>query len=152
MPLFGRKNKDEGLTLAQVQALELENEIKTVDDVRRQMSVGEHLEFGGPTRCPNCGMLGFVESVNRTKGNSFNFCYTCRNRWVITSRAVKISLTRPVDGPEPATPAVMSNPWSMDGFIELEDDLSLEISPALEAMTLPRVHQPVPQESSPQTV
>ena len=147
MPIFGRKNKDEGLTLAEVQALELENEIKTVDDVRRQMSPGEHLEFGGPTRCPNCGMLGFLESVNRIKGNCFNFCYTCRNRWVITSRAVKISLTRPVDMPEPVEPTALVNPWNIEGFIELEDNLSLEITPALEAMTVP-----LPNQGSKQSV
>ena len=151
MPLFGRKNADGGLTLAEVQAAELADEVKMVDDVRRQMSPGEHLEFAGPTRCPNCGMLGFVESVNRTKGNCFNFCYTCRNRWVITSRAVKISLTRDVDMPEPAPPSLLGNPWSMDGFIELEDNLSLEMTPALEAMTISRMDEPAKPSAS-QTV
>lgn len=130
MALFGRKDRDVGTLLAEVRAAELAEEVHTVDEVRRKMSRGERLEFGGPTRCPNCGMLGFVESVNHLRGNCFNFCHTCRNRWVVTSRAIELSLQYEVEG-ERDRRDTGANPWTRDGFIELEEDLSIEVTDAL---------------------
>ncbi len=137
MPLFGRK-KDVGKTLAEVQAEELAREVHLVDEIRRHMSPGEELVLGGPSRCPRCGTLGFVESVNHQRGNCFNFCHGCRNRWVVTKRAIEESMKYPIDTTIDTTAArqrasATSNPWSDDGFVELGDGLAIEATPAIES-------------------
>jgi CheY-like chemotaxis protein/predicted Zn-ribbon and HTH transcriptional regulator len=66
-----------------------DEELETVRRVLARYDPGSRVEFGAPTRCPECGTYGFIESINRAEGTTHNHCFTCRTDWVISLRALK---------------------------------------------------------------
>jgi hypothetical protein len=67
----------------------LEEEIATVLAIKAT-SKGE-IYWGAPTRCPQCGVYGFVDEVDRVSGITRNRCLTrdCALEWNVTRRALR---------------------------------------------------------------
>lgn len=92
----------------------LQRETQTVRDILFHYAPGTRLHFGAPSRCPKCGDYGFVQNVNHGEGVSHNHCFSCREDWIITIRALRIVDAEPTPFPEfhptPRTPISPSQP------------------------------------------
>jgi CheY-like chemotaxis protein len=69
-------------------AADLAAEVDTVRRVQDQYKAGARLNFGAPTRCPECGDFGLVEQVDVRTGRADNRCPRCGTTWRITVRAL----------------------------------------------------------------
>jgi CheY-like chemotaxis protein len=72
-----------------IEAAALAQEVAVLEQVLRYYAPGHQLPFGSPTRCPQCASFGFVSSVNRGLGVTYNSCLSCNLDWIITIRALK---------------------------------------------------------------
>lgn len=61
-----------------------EQEFGLFEDIETR---GGKINFGAPTKCPNCGDFGFVESV--ANGVQSNRCMHCGQTWDFTRRGLE---------------------------------------------------------------
>lgn len=76
---------DDELTDAEAFAAEL----ATAQAVVRRYRSADDIRFGAGSRCPGCGAIGFVVSVNVTLGSCENACLECHTDWRLTVRALE---------------------------------------------------------------
>ncbi len=108
----------------------LAEELAAVEDVLRRYPPGSQLNFGSPSRCPECGDFGMVRHVSHDLGVCSNSCLSCRRDWIVTIRALKAHRSQqrdqrkvaveggvllaapalPVAPPDPPTPAAILAP------------------------------------------
>jgi CheY-like chemotaxis protein len=69
-------------------AEDIASEVDIVRRVQDRYKAGARLNFGAPTRCPECGDFGLVEQVDVRGGRADNRCPRCGTTWVITVRAL----------------------------------------------------------------
>jgi hypothetical protein len=70
-------------------------EMADLDAVMAQYPAGKGPFFGAPTRCPDCGDFGMIDSVDRAEGHCQNHCMVCKREWVITLGALRERDRRP---------------------------------------------------------
>ena len=134
-------------------AAALAAEIETARAVVRRYRSWTDIRFGAGTRCPGCGTVGFVVSVNVVVGSSDNACLECQRDWRLTRRALdavadeqraaaRLRLALLPDVPEPLAAAagpdaasrpaiVFSLPEPTPLFVAATDDLDIEATPAV---------------------
>jgi CheY-like chemotaxis protein len=66
----------------------LSDELSVLAGVLSHYPAGSQLNFGAPSRCPECGNFGFVQNVNYEAGNCTTSCLSCHITWTITRRAL----------------------------------------------------------------
>jgi CheY-like chemotaxis protein len=88
----------------------LERELETLATVLAWYPPGTQLNFGSPSRCPDCGDYGLVERVSHSTGVCSNHCRVCRRDWIVTLRAIRAernrTKTRPPAGLSARTPGI----------------------------------------------
>lgn len=124
----------DGADQARQDAEELLAEIETIHAVMRWYQPGEGIRFGASTRCPACGVTGFVVSSDTSTGNCINYCLECHADWVISLRALDAvaaeAARRPTLG-EPSRLPVRdrheADPEPV--MLEVDEDLAVEATP-----------------------
>jgi hypothetical protein len=71
----------------------LADELHELDQVLARYPAGQLPFFGAPTRCPECGNYGMIDSVSQ--GRCVNHCPVCPRTWTITVRAMRAARSRP---------------------------------------------------------
>jgi uncharacterized protein (DUF983 family) len=66
MGLFGRKKHE------------------PVIDLRTPLPTFTKFEFGLPTRCPECGQPGYLDSIDLTEKRMYQHCPSCFTKWETT--------------------------------------------------------------------
>lgn len=64
-------------------------ELSILPGVLSRYPAGAQLNFGAPSRCPECGNFGFVQNVNHEAGHCTTSCLSCHITWTITRRALR---------------------------------------------------------------
>ncbi len=102
MKLLQRKTNRHGKTATdQAAAIDLRTAATTsavVERVLRWYPADFVLEFGAPTRCPDCGSYGMVDHVDHHRGFTANTCLACPSTWRINRDELRIE---PTDSAEP---------------------------------------------------
>lgn len=127
-------------------------ETATAQAVLRRYRSYADIHFGAGSRCPGCGAIGFVVSINVTLGSCENACLECHTDWRLTVRALEAVgeqqileaqrrlamlphvaeplYAAPEPEPEPDEPVVPATLVPPDPiFISADDDLTIEATP-----------------------
>jgi len=132
--LFQKKQATEGPSAAQ----RLAEQVETVRAIMRHYAPGMRLNFGAPTRCPECGDYGFVQGVNRGEGVSYNHCFGCQADWIISIEALRAYYADPQTPPAPPPASTVSaSPW-------FAESMGLADVPPKPTIAMPVLHVPPP--------
>ena len=66
-----------------------EAELRLVARIRSRLEPGAMIDFGVPTRCPECGDYACVTRVDEVRGSSWHRCPTCFATWRLSRRAIE---------------------------------------------------------------
>lgn len=85
MALFRRKNRSSGP--ARPRPGQVGDD--TVIDLRDQVRAPGELVWGMPTRCPECGDFGYLDTVDVERGVMHQHCPSCWAKWDITLEQIE---------------------------------------------------------------
>ena len=107
--------------------LALEAEVETAFAVRAAGRGRGEIHWGAPSRCPECGVYGFVEEVDRATGATSNRCLasTCGAHWVLTRRGLREMKRRLAAGAGPVSAQASVRP---DGMVPIPEASPLAAS------------------------
>lgn len=89
MGIFRRRGPD--LDSSDADDFALEAEVEVLFRVLAAGSGKGDVYWGAPSRCPECGVYGFVDDVDHASGVTTNRCLSndCQTQWVISRRALR---------------------------------------------------------------
>jgi CheY-like chemotaxis protein len=135
----------------------LSDELSVLAGVLSHYPAGTQLNFGAPSRCPECGNFGFVQNVNYEAGNCTTSCLSCHITWTITRRALGSQTTAVAPAPRVVPAPTMGTEFSPDLAVPSLNPLAIGepvvVEPVVVAAPIaaatPTVVAPVPTPTPP---
>jgi hypothetical protein len=72
----------------------------TIDLRVPKISNKELMEWGMPSRCPECGAYGYLDRIDLIDEVMHQHCPSCWTRWVITKQEIEVSAAQGAPPPE----------------------------------------------------